>query len=1299
MVYEFDDEAELGLLNTKILKSQQAISQTGLTQNNSREVVQKNIYTNAGYQELALRLKDIGNSSRINQEVHVDLYLGRTKTFEKGKEPDKYNVLVPLILRCFNTPNRDPQQAITPRKGWIYIVRESEAWGEKKVELWRELYSQGDGTYSDVNLHFMSMRHNHGDYINFDHRKETGQSGFRIIVPYMINQQVHNLWIAYSEVQWSWKRIVQMCNQTDSSLRDQRMHKLNLKNFVDGSSLPHATITPDYRVPEAEAEIYSLLDAPDKPSRAFISQAPAFKDNIPVVYLDDPVGIAKQLACAYQAPMKELHDEVELMKTQNGSTTITDGKYHPTRWLDSALILNTYLSTRPSGAFNEYEKMREENEAIEVQKKQEADTFRKTVKSTLSASEKEAFYKRRHMLEQQSNKLYQKRTEYYAANKTEIETQKDFFKTRDSVKGKLNPAELNKALHKEEREKIRQEIPTAKSNLIDFLTHELCSTTMTPLVYALDDYFTLTRYCPEDLVTNRPSANSKVFSPQDKHLSRVWPNWRIDAWDTMAAILGWIGKTPYSWDYQMEPNIDEWQQRIDDGGCALLKDIADINTGYAIHYRLFPGGNDKNPTSCENYKDTRPGYFETKQFLTFDKPGFAQKKHEVDRVEEESSIALQRFVSCFNDIFTLSKKDDKTYNDSIDRCQQAMARMFTETTGITILSKSTPKKEVRSYLNYTRSLVDANRFDFPEYRKLSIFMNASLSPKVEEGVKLAEEAFNQGINEGNLMFNAYLGWGKNRGRIGKIDNNGKYVYRVNEKRQGNRQSLVGQEARAARRANSNFAMIDKKGNYQLTDPQGHPVTGQAEITQTWYKSDRAKKKATPIDLSSEVEIYRSLNDAEIKKLERRINRSNNQKVALSSFMTYLEVVNVFKSIQSGSTETRSDMELYHILDILDSSLSLLGSLEAFVKDASAAGGREIFKKGTKDITLTKSRILGACGVVSTAMDVGFAFNSLLTNLAQNDKAGIGDCFIIAGGLTSILSSLTLLAGPFGIVGTGVTMLGYALKVMVFPELKPVELWATNGPYGEKPFGGNHKHGDKQHQRPVATSTPAQQKRALQNAKRTGNTSYKEDQEEYRYAEWCENVLEAYKALNDAIYRPTISITPDPLREGLTVNIHAPLKSARNTLTVQFEQIQDPWYHRQGDNKRRWTHSKFDKVLNSPGFDEYSPEITTTTGLFSDDQKQETKTNYQHLSEIAVEDSENTFSFVLKNLSDSQITIKARMEIKEKEFNFPIPLEQIVYDTEGTSLEDNDTPENRSDDTFWIALSDSYTNRSFERAPA
>ena len=202
-IYQFNTQKPIADLHDKTLK-----------QKAFREIVLGAKQEDAE-QDLWLKLRDADFTWN-------NLYLGRSQTFEKGKSPQKHNIVVPIIPRCYATADRDPAKAVEVPEGWLYIIRQFESPQGTAVELWRELKSDGLGNFSDVNVKKFKGK---------EQRKATGQPGFRIIVPYCIDKEEHHLWMAYSEVQWSWNRVQSI--KKSSKLREQRMHKLDLSDCLD----------------------------------------------------------------------------------------------------------------------------------------------------------------------------------------------------------------------------------------------------------------------------------------------------------------------------------------------------------------------------------------------------------------------------------------------------------------------------------------------------------------------------------------------------------------------------------------------------------------------------------------------------------------------------------------------------------------------------------------------------------------------------------------------------------------------------------------------------------------------------------------------------------------------------------------------------------------------------------------------------------------------------------------------------------------------------------------------------------
>ena len=86
-----------------------------------------------------------------------------------------------------------PHFADNCRAGWIYIYIDD--------ELWREVKSDGEGGYKDVDLKAVREQ---------EQRAASGESIKQLCVPYKTNNKRCKIEMAFSEVQWSWPRVLQL---------------------------------------------------------------------------------------------------------------------------------------------------------------------------------------------------------------------------------------------------------------------------------------------------------------------------------------------------------------------------------------------------------------------------------------------------------------------------------------------------------------------------------------------------------------------------------------------------------------------------------------------------------------------------------------------------------------------------------------------------------------------------------------------------------------------------------------------------------------------------------------------------------------------------------------------------------------------------------------------------------------------------------------------------------------------------------------------------------------------------------
>ena len=203
----------------------------------------------------------------------IPLVQGFSTCSSEESSPRWQTVLVPLLPRCYTTTDADRTKAQYPRSsqdlGWLYVFVNG--------RLWRELKVEREGFFRDVNLTYEKGQ---------DVRPATVQtSDSRVVVPCTIQGKAVALEMAYSEVQWSWARIDAMGGMAGNDfkeaakLRSRRMQKIDLSSY------------PDFNQEEGVIGPADQFEPPLRYDLAIHRES-----KIPVVYLHDPIGIAKDLA-------------------------------------------------------------------------------------------------------------------------------------------------------------------------------------------------------------------------------------------------------------------------------------------------------------------------------------------------------------------------------------------------------------------------------------------------------------------------------------------------------------------------------------------------------------------------------------------------------------------------------------------------------------------------------------------------------------------------------------------------------------------------------------------------------------------------------------------------------------------------------------------------------------------------------------------------------------------------------------------------------------------------------------------
>ncbi|MDW7756167.1 MAG: toxin VasX, partial [Desulfuromonadales bacterium] len=256
------------------------LGSTARTDDHRRELIFENLAE--GEYDLFLYQPDEKHGA-----YQIPLVQGFSTCSSEESSPRWQTALVPLLPRCYTTADADRTKAQYPRcsqdLGWLYVFVNG--------QLWRELKVEREGFFRDVNLTYEKGQ---------DVRPATVQtSDSRVVVPYTIQGKAVALEMAYSEVQWSWARIDAMGGMAEddprqeqggaippgvdseeaTKLRSRRLQKIDLFSY------------PDFDQDEGVIGPANQFEIPLRYDLAAFRQS-----KVPVVYLHDPIGIAKDLA-------------------------------------------------------------------------------------------------------------------------------------------------------------------------------------------------------------------------------------------------------------------------------------------------------------------------------------------------------------------------------------------------------------------------------------------------------------------------------------------------------------------------------------------------------------------------------------------------------------------------------------------------------------------------------------------------------------------------------------------------------------------------------------------------------------------------------------------------------------------------------------------------------------------------------------------------------------------------------------------------------------------------------------------
>lgn len=254
-----------------------------------------------GLQNLSLVLNDSQTDEEAQEDKeYIVIPLGRTKTVPgdspRPARPEEYaNFTVPIIPKRYATSAMEKSEGAELRAGWLYIYRNG--------YLWRELQILPSGFLKDVNL-----RRHQGQHF----RPATGEADSRVIVPWKIDNKRQTIEIAYSEVQWSWPRINAMGGMDPAKTNEPRLKS--------GTPMPKFSPEETAKIRKdrmqdisQELEEWILTDnetlniqSAEKVTANIYSLQLHKHSRMPVVFLQDPLGVALGNALNYQAAGKEL---------------------------------------------------------------------------------------------------------------------------------------------------------------------------------------------------------------------------------------------------------------------------------------------------------------------------------------------------------------------------------------------------------------------------------------------------------------------------------------------------------------------------------------------------------------------------------------------------------------------------------------------------------------------------------------------------------------------------------------------------------------------------------------------------------------------------------------------------------------------------------------------------------------------------------------------------------------------------------------------------------------------------------
>ena len=212
-------------------------------------------------------------------------------TVAKDQQSTEWDhVLIPVIPRTYLTAEADRIETTYPRcdaptrTGWLYVYLDG--------RLWREMQVLPEGGVKDVNLTYEKGR---------NQRDATAGGDYLIVLPYKIKGRTPLIEMCYSEVQWDWARINALGGIADDDPRQD--YSVRVPSGRDDAAAARRRNARMQRIDLSEYPHFSRTDGPVGAADEFHvalrkrRHLRSWHDSgLPVVYLHDPIGVAKSLA-------------------------------------------------------------------------------------------------------------------------------------------------------------------------------------------------------------------------------------------------------------------------------------------------------------------------------------------------------------------------------------------------------------------------------------------------------------------------------------------------------------------------------------------------------------------------------------------------------------------------------------------------------------------------------------------------------------------------------------------------------------------------------------------------------------------------------------------------------------------------------------------------------------------------------------------------------------------------------------------------------------------------------------------